>query len=134
MSCRQGGDKTTTYVLPTRWRQNYYLCLTNKVEKTTTYINVCLTDKVETKLLHMSHRQGRDITNNYVFPTRWRQTTTYVLPTRWRHNYYLCIVDKGETYLLPMSSRQDGDKTTTHVLLTRWRQHYYLCLADKGEI
>jgi hypothetical protein len=32
MSGRQGGDKTTTYVLPTRLRQNYYLCLTDKVE------------------------------------------------------------------------------------------------------
>ena len=76
MSCQQGGDKTTTYVFPTRWRQNYYLCLTNKVEKTTTYINVCLTDKVETKLLPMSYRQGGD------------KTTTYVSSTRESHNYY----------------------------------------------
>ena len=32
MSCRQGGDKTTTNVLPTRGRYNYYLCIADKGE------------------------------------------------------------------------------------------------------
>jgi hypothetical protein len=94
----RGEDKTTTYVLSTRWRQNYYLCLDDKVE-TKLLHNICLINKVETNLLPMSHRQGGD------------KTTNYVLSTRWIQNYYLCLADKVETKLLPMSRRQGGYKT-----------------------
>jgi hypothetical protein len=96
MSCRQGGDKTTTFV-PMSCRQDG--------DK-----NICLIDKVEKKLLPMSHRQGGDI------------TTTNVLPTWCRQSYYLCLVDKVEAKLLPMSCQQGGDITTTYVLPTRGRQ------------
>ena len=95
------------YVSPTRETHIYYLCT--------------------------SCQQGRDITTTYVLPTKENKTTTYVLLTMERQNYYLCLADKGETYLLYMCPRQGEDKTITYVSSTRGRQNYYLCLADKGK-